>query len=66
MSPAEIAQCWKRAEQLATQIWEAYVTEVGLESAKKAQKTLAHWIKMVKEYGIVYNGYYDEYLALKL
>ena len=66
MTNQEIKLCWERAEQMAIRIWGAYVTCVGVEQAKKDQKSLALWLDMVKEYGLVYNGSLDEYVTLKL
>ena len=66
MTNQEIKLCWERAEQMAIRIWSAYVTGVGVEQAKKDQKSLALWLDMVKEYGLVYNGSLDEYVTLKL
>ena len=66
MSNKEIAQAWSRAERLAENIYLAYTTGIGLEQAKKDQQSLRLWLQMVKEYGLVYNGVYDEYVTLKL
>ena len=66
MNNREIALAWEKAERLAESIWSAYVTGVGVEQAKKDQKSLALWLDMVKEYGLVYNGSLDEYVTLKL
>lgn len=66
MTNQEIKLCWERAEQMAVRIWEAYVTGVGVEQAKKDQKNLAVWLRSVRENNIVYNGCYDEYVTLKL
>lgn len=65
MTTEEVARGWKRAEMLAERIWEAYVYEVGVEQAKKDQKTLKVWLDLMREFGYVYNGRYDEYVALK-
>jgi hypothetical protein len=51
---------------MVERIWEAHVLGVGVERARKDQKSLALWLKMVKEYGYIYNGAYDEYVTLKL
>ena len=66
MTNQEIKNCWERAAQIATRIWEAYVTGAGVKQAKKDQKSLAVWLRLVRESNIVYNGCYDEYIALKL
>jgi hypothetical protein len=66
MTSKDIRQSWERAERLANRIWEAYITGVGLEQARKDQKSLALWLDMVREHGIVYNNCYDEYVTLKL
>ena len=66
MTNQEIKLCWERAEQMAVRIWEAYVTGVGVEQATKDQKSLAVWLRSVRENNIVYNGCYDEYVTLKL
>jgi hypothetical protein len=66
MSNQEIALCWERAERMAARIWEAYIFGINLAQAREDQKSLALWLKMVKEYGYIYNGAYDEYVTLKL
>ena len=66
MSNEEIALAWERAERMVARIWEAYVTGVGTEQAKKDQKSLALWLTMVRENNYVYNGMYDEYVTLKI
>ena len=66
MTNREIALQWERAERMAVRIWEAYVLGVGVEQARKDQKSLAQWLEMVRTEGIVYNGCYDECLTLKL
>lgn len=66
MNNREIALAWEKAERLAENIWSAYATGVGVEQAKKNQKSLALWLDMVREYGLVYNGSLDEYVALEL
>ena len=66
MSDKEIALAWKKAERLAENIYFAYVTGIGREQAKKDQINLRHWLNMVKEYGLAYNGSLDEYANLKL
>lgn len=66
MNNREIALAWAKAERLVESIWSAYVTGVGVEQAKKDQKSLALWLDMVKEYGLVYNGSLDDYVTLKL
>ena len=66
MNSKEIALAWAKAERLAERIWDAYITGVGVEQARKDQKSLALWLGMVREYGLVYNGSLDEYVALKL
>ena len=48
MTNREIALCWERARQMAERIWEAYVTGIGVEQAKKDQKSLAVWLNIVK------------------
>ena len=64
MTNEEIRLAWERAERMADRIWVAYVTGTGREQARKDQKNLAHWLGMVKEYGLVYNGIFDECLTL--
>lgn len=66
MTNREIEQGWARAERLAIQIWEAYVTGIAVESARKAQKTLKVWLDLVRENGYIYNGSLDEYVTLRL
>ena len=66
MTNREIKLSWEKADRLAELIWEAYVTGVGIEQAKKHQKTLAFWLECVRANGIAYNGKYDEYVKLKL
>ena len=66
MSNQEIKLCWERAERMVTRIWEAYILGTNLAQAREDQKSLALWLNMVKEYGLVYNGAYDEYVTLKL
>lgn len=66
MTDLEIQKGWERAERLAIQIWEAYVTGIAVESARNAQKTLKVWLDLVKENGYIYNGSLDEYVTLQL
>ena len=66
MNNQEIALAWKKANRLAENIYAAYVTHIGLEQARKDQKSLRLWLQMVKEYGLVYNGSLDFYAELKL
>jgi hypothetical protein len=66
MTDQEIKLCWERAERMAMRIWEAHITGAGIEQAKKDQKSLAVWLRLVRENNIVYNGCYDEYVTLKL
>lgn len=66
MTDLEIQKGWERAERLAIQIWEAYVTGIAVESARNAQKTLKVWLDLVRENGYVYNGSLDEYVTLQL
>jgi hypothetical protein len=66
MNNQEIALCWERAERMAERIWEAYLFGTNKEQAKADQKSLALWLDMVKEYGLIYNGSLDEYVTLKL
>lgn len=66
MNNREIALAWEKAERLAENIWTAYATGVGVEQAKKNQKSLALWLDMAREYGLVYNGSLDEYVKLEL
>lgn len=66
MTNREIAQGWERAERLAIQIWEAYVTGIAVESARRAQKTLKVWLDLVRENDYIYNGSLDEYVSLRL
>lgn len=66
MTNREIANAWALAERKAEIIWEAYVSGVGIDQARKAQQDLRLWLDMVKEYGLVYNGGLDEYAMLKL
>ena len=66
MTNQEIALCWERAERMVARIWEAYILGTNVAQAKEDQKSLALWLNMVREYGYVYNGCYDEYVTLKL
>lgn len=66
MSNEEIALAWERARRMAERIWEAYILGTGVEQARKDQKSLAVWIQSAQENGIVYNGCFDEVLALKV
>ena len=66
MNKQEIALAWEKANCLAENIYSAYVTHIGLEQARKDQKSLRLWLQMVKEYGLVYNGSLDFYAELKL
>ncbi len=66
MSNHEITLCWERAERMVARIWEAYILGTNKAQAKEDQKSLALWLGMVREYGLVYNGAYDEYVTLKL
>lgn len=66
MTNLEIQKGWERAERLAIQIWEAYVTGIAVESARNAQKTLKVWLDLVRENGYIYNGSLDEYVTLRL
>lgn len=66
MSNEEIAFAWERAERMVERIWEAHVLGVGVEHAKKDQKSLALWLSVVRENNYVYNGIYDEYVTLKI
>ena len=66
MNNQEITLAWERAHRQAERIQEAYYTGIGVEQARKDQKSLRHWLAMVAEYGIVYNGCYDEIAALVL
>ena len=66
MSNSEIALAWERAERMVARIWEAYVLGANVEQARKDQKSLALWLDMVREYGYIYNGAYDEYVTLKI
>jgi hypothetical protein len=66
MNNKEIALAWAKAERLAERIWSAYITGVGVEQARKDQKSLVLWLGMVREYGLVYNGCFDEYVILKI
>jgi hypothetical protein len=66
MNNQEIALCWERAKRMAERIWEAYIFGTNKEQAKADQKSLALWLDMVKEYGLIYNGSLDEYVTLKL
>lgn len=66
MTNIEIKEAWAKAEQMAIRIWEVYVTGIGVEQARKDQKSLKVWIDLVRENKIVYNGCYDEYITLKI
>ena len=66
MSNEEIALAWERAERMAERIWEAHVLGIGVEQARKDQKSLALWLSVVRVNGYVYNGAYDEYVTLKI
>lgn len=66
MTNLEIQKGWERAERLAIQIWEAYVTGIAVENARKAQKTLKVWLDLVRENGYIYNGSLDKYVVLRL
>lgn len=66
MTNKEISNAWERAERLAERIYSAYITGIGIEQAKKDQKSLTLWLQMVKEYGLIYNGNLDYFVELKL
>lgn len=66
MTNIEITQAWDRAAKMAKTIYAAYALGIGIEQAKKDQKSLAILVNMAKENGFVYNGCYDEILNLKL
>ena len=66
MTNQEIKLCWACAERMVARIWEAYILGTNLAQAREDQKSLALWLNMVKEYGLVYNGAYDQYVTLKL
>lgn len=66
MSNEEIALAWERAEHMVERIWEAHVLGIGVEQARKDQKSLALWLSVVRENNYVYNGIYDEYVTLKI
>ena len=66
MTNREIQLAWERAEAMAERILTAYFFKIGIEQAKKDQKSLAVWLGIVRDSGYVYNGCYDEYLLLKL
>ena len=66
MNTREIKESWERAERYAQAILEAKWLGVDVEGAKKKQKSLAVWINLVRENGIIYNGCYDEYLTIEL
>jgi hypothetical protein len=65
MTNEEVAKGWERAKMLAMRIWDAYVYEVGTSQAKKDQQSLKIWLDLMREFGYVYNGQYDEYVNLK-
>ena len=66
MTNREIQVSWERAEAMVERIWEAYVTGIGVEQAKRDQKSLDKWLGIVRENGYRYNGKYDAYVTLKL
>lgn len=66
MTTKEIKDSWERAERYAQAILEAKYLGVDVEGAKRKQKSLAVWLKLARESGIVYNGSLDEYLTIKL
>ena len=66
MTNEEITLAWERAARMAERIWEAYALGVGVEQARKDQKSLALWLDIVKENGYIYNGGYDEYVTLHI
>lgn len=66
MSNYEIKLAWERAERQAERITAAYYTGVGVEQARKDQQNLRFWLQMVREYGLVYNGCYDEIVGWAL
>ena len=66
MTNREIADAWARAERMAERIYEAYITGIGTSQAIKDQKSLALWLNIARESGLVYNGYFDEYVTMKL
>lgn len=61
-----IACAWKRANILVKKIWEGFCSFRFSEEAKKAQKELKQWLDYVRENGLVYNGCFDEYIAIQL
>lgn len=66
MTKEELAKGWAHAQILANLIWEAYVFEVAVEKAKKAQQSLKIWLDLMREFGYVYNGELDEFVNLRL
>ena len=66
MTNREIAQSWERAEKMAERIYGAYITGIGTTQAIKDQKSLAIWLNIARESGLVYNGSLDEYITMKL
>ena len=66
MTNKEINQMWTRAETMAENIYIAHLMGIGLGQAKKDQQSLRLLVQMAREYGLVYNGQYDEYLDIQL
>lgn len=66
MSNREIQLAWERAYRMAESIFEAHALGIHKEQSRKEQKSLAVWLKIVREGGIVYNGNLDEYVTMKI
>ena len=65
LTAKEIAQAWERADRMVERIYTAYTLGIGVEQARKDQKSLKVWLDSVRENGLVYNGAYDEFVELK-
>lgn len=66
MTRKEVHQMWAKADTMAENIYIAHLTGIGLKQAKKDQQSLRLLVQMAREYNLVYNGQYNEYINIKL
>lgn len=66
MDNNEVKIAWERAEKYAEIILSAYYLGIGILNAKKKQLLLKQWVEFMKSNNYVYNGCYDEIIALQL
>lgn len=66
LNEKEIAKLWEKAEIYAMDIWEATYLKGDKKEACKKQVWLKAWLEEAREAGLVYNGVYDEYVAMAI